>query len=106
MAEENTEIIELLQGRTRQYSMLARLFREEVNMEEIEEMQGMRFPVSTGNSMLDKGYRCLYEYLRGAWDDSVLELAIDYVRTFIGHGVNGYSAAYPLKVFTLPNADS
>ena len=25
------------------------------------------------------------------------ELAIDYVRTFIGHGVNGYSAAYPYE---------
>ncbi len=94
---ENAEIIELLQGRTRQYSMLARLFRKEVTMKEIEEMQGMRFPVSTGNSYLDKGYRNLYEYLRSAWDNSVLELAVDYVRTFIGHGVNGYSAAYPFE---------
>ena len=25
------------------------------------------------------------------------ELAIDYVSTFIGHGVNGYSAAYPYE---------
>ena len=37
------------------------------------------------------------DYLKRAWDDSVTELAIDYVSTFIGHGVNGYSAAYPYE---------
>ena len=39
----------------------------------------------------------LYDYLRTSWDDSITELAIDYVRTFIGHGVNGFSAAYPFE---------
>ena len=97
MSEQYSELVELLRGRCRQYSLLARLFREEVDMVEIEEMQGMRFPTSTGNELVDRGYKELYTYLRGAWDDSVLELAIDYVRTFIGHGVNGYSAAYPFE---------
>lgn len=97
MAEENEQIVDVLRGRCRQYSLLARLFREEVDMDQIEDLQGMRFPLATGNDLVDKGYRNLYEYLRGAWDDSVLELAVDYVRTFIGHGVNGYSAAYPFE---------
>ena len=39
----------------------------------------------------------LFDYLKTAWEDSITELAIDYVRTFIGHGVNGYSAAYPFE---------
>jgi TorA-specific chaperone len=39
----------------------------------------------------------MYSYLKYAWEDSVVELAIDYVNTFIGHGVNGYSAAYPFE---------
>ena len=97
MAYQNEDLIDLLEGRVRQYGLLARLFREEVSMSEIEQLQGMRFPVSTGNEHVDEGYRSLYEYLRGAWDDSELELAIDYVRTFIGHGVNAYSAAYPFE---------
>lgn len=57
----------------------------------------MRFPTATGNDRVDAGYRMLFDYLRLSWDDSVRELAIDYVRTFIGHGVNGYSAAYPFE---------
>ncbi len=57
----------------------------------------MRFPTATGNAKVDEGYHMLYDYLRRAWDDSITELAIDYVHTFIGHGVNGYSAAYPFE---------
>ena len=54
-------------------------------------------PVATGNADVDAGYRMLFDYLKTVWADSVTELAIDYVRTFIGHGVNGYSAAYPFE---------
>ena len=83
--------------RARTYGMLARLYRKEVDKEVLDELQSMRFPTSTGNAKVDEGYHLLYDYLRTAWDDSVTELAIDYVRTFIGHGVNGYSAAYPYE---------
>ena len=77
--------------------MLARMFREEIDAAELKQMQAMRFPVATGNADVDAGYRMLFDYLKTAWADSVTELAIDYVRTFIGHGVNGYSAAYPFE---------
>ncbi len=100
IAEEEqgtAQIIELLDARARTYGMLARLFREEVDEAEIKQMQAMRFPVATGNANVDAGYRMLFDYLKTAWSDSVTELAIDYVRTFIGHGVNGYSAAYPFE---------
>ena len=95
--QTGNEISELLDARSRTYGMLARLFREEVDEKEIKQMQAMRFPVATGNANVDAGYRMLFDYLKGAWADSVTELAIDYVRTFIGHGVNGYSAAYPFE---------
>ncbi|MEG0503764.1 MAG: molecular chaperone TorD family protein, partial [Raoultibacter sp.] len=42
-------------------------------------------------------YKLLYTYLKKLWDESVTELAIDYVRTFVGHGVNAFSAAYPFE---------
>jgi TorA maturation chaperone TorD len=91
------DLADLMRSRASTYGMLARLFRVEVDEEVLKELRGMKFPVATGNKLADTGYRQLYNYLRGAWADSVRELAVDYVRTFIGHGVNGYSAAYPYE---------
>lgn len=96
-APEEVNLVELMNARARSYGMLARLFREEVDLPTLRELQQMRFPQVTGNAAADEGYHQLYNYLKRAWDDSVTELAIDYVSTFIGHGVNGYSAAYPYE---------
>ena len=96
-APEDVNLVELMNARARSYGMLARLFREEVDLPTLRELQKMRFPQATGNAAADEGYHQLYDYLKRAWDDSVTELAIDYVSTFIGHGVNGYSAAYPYE---------
>lgn len=97
MSEETDQLIELMELRARTYGLLSRLFLKEVDAPTLEELQSMRFPTATGNAKVDEGYHLLYDYLRSAWEDSVTELAIDYVRTFIGHGVNGYSAAYPYE---------
>lgn len=97
MSKETKKLRDLMVDRARTYGMLARLFRVEVDRDTLKELQGMRFPTATGSSAVDEGYRMMFNYLRTAWDDSVTELAIDYVRTFIGHGVNGYSAAYPFE---------
>jgi len=93
----DVDLVELMNTRARSYGMLARLFREEIDLATLRELQKMRFPQATGNAAVDEGYHQLYDYLKRAWDDSVTELAIDYVSTFIGHGVNGYSAAYPYE---------
>lgn len=95
--EELAQIADLMNMRARTYGMLARLFRVEVDKETLDEMRGMRFPTATGSDLVDAGYRQLYTYLRRAWEDSIRELAVDYVKCFIGHGVNGYSAAYPYE---------
>ena len=94
---KDVDLVELMNTRARSYGMLARLFREEIDLGTLRELQKMRFPQATGNAAVDEGYHQLYDYLKRAWDDSVTELAIDYVSTFIGHGVNGYSAAYPYE---------
>ena len=95
--EEEIDIAALMDSRARTYAMLSRLFLKEVDKDVLTELQNMRFPASTGSSKVDKGYHMLYDYLKTSWDDSITELAIDYVRTFIGHGVNGFSAAYPFE---------
>jgi TorA-specific chaperone len=86
-----------MEMRVRIFGLLARAFRKEMSDKALKSLQKMRFPTSTGNATADEGYRLLYEYLMHAWSDSVTELAIDFVRTFVGHGVNGYSAAYPFE---------
>lgn len=84
----------LMESRVSMYSMLAQLFQKEVSVEQLHELQRMNFPTATGNTLVDEGYRDMYDYLKLAWDQSVDELKVDYSRTFIGHGSNGYSAAY------------
>ena len=96
-SDQDAQLIDLMKSRAATYGLLARLYRVEVDEALLGELQHMRFPVATGSSDVDRGFRMLYDYLRGVWQDSVTELAIDYVRTFIGHGVNGYSAAYPFE---------
>ena len=47
---EGVDLVELMNTRARSYGMLARLFREEVDLATLRELQGMRFPQATGNA--------------------------------------------------------
>ena len=63
----------------------------------------MRFPANTGNDLVDEGYRMICTYLSQADGTVLTELAVDFVRAFIGSGNDGYSAAYPFEsVYTSP----
>ena len=92
---EGRELVDFMTRRARTYGLLARIFRVEVDGKLLEELRHLRFPTSTGNEHVDYGYRTMYNYLKGTWEDTLLDLARDYARTFIGHGNNGRSAAYP-----------
>lgn len=94
LAPETQELVDLFEARANMYGLLATLFRKEVDMDQMRELQAMRFPVATGNNSIDEGYRDMFDYLKVAWEDSITELKVDYSRAFIGNGVNGYSAAY------------
>ncbi|NTU89677.1 MAG: molecular chaperone TorD family protein [Actinobacteria bacterium] len=63
----------------------------------MNEMCEMRFPTHTGNKNTDEGYRLLCTYLSNVWERTLTELAVDYTRVFIGHGINAFSAAYPYE---------
>ena len=89
------ELVAVMRDRARTYGMLARIFRVEADDGLVAQMRGMKFPTATGNEHVDKGYRLLFNYLSTVWEDTRLDLARDYMRTFIGHCVNGHSAAYP-----------
>lgn len=102
---EGTEITlaEVLRGRTATYQLLARLFRTEVDADLLDVLRGMRFPADTGNGQVDEGYRLIVGYLSSADAAVLTDLAVDYVRAFIGSGNDGFSAAYPYEsVYTSP----
>ena len=105
-AEEATDLAalaELTAQRSAVYRLLARLYRVEVDEEFLAELKAMRFPAATGNTAVDAGYRAIATYLSGADAHAITDLAVDYVRAFIGSGNDGFSAAYPYEsVYTSP----
>ena len=85
------------------YAFLSRLFIREVDQDLLDEMHAMRFPAKSGSDHADEGARLITGYLSNVWEDSLRELAIDYVHTFIGSGMDAFSAAYPYEsVYTSP----
>jgi TorA maturation chaperone TorD len=95
--EEFQELAQLTEQRGSTYAFLSRLFRLEIDQTFLDELRQLRFPTKTGNRKVDDGYRLIATYLGNVWDNSLTELAIDYTRVFIGHGVDAFSAAYPFE---------
>lgn len=94
---------DLLANRASTYGFLSRLFKVEVDEEFLSYLRSMKVPTHTGSAAVDDGYRQIRDYLAQADTGVITELAVDYVRTFIGGGNNGYSAAYPFEsVYTSP----
>lgn len=106
IVEETTGFDELARLNTQRaatYGMLARLYRNEIDDAFLTELRNMRYPINTGNDNTDEGYRLMAHFLSNVWANTLDDLSVDYSRTFIGHGVDGYSAAYPYEsVYTSP----
>ena len=96
-SENLSAFIQLNKLRLAVYALLARLYRSEIDQATLDELKSTRFPARTGNRDVDEGYRLLASYLGSARANSVQELAIDYARVFIGHGNDGFGAAYPFE---------
>ncbi len=102
-AEQHAAFADALRGRAATYAMLSRLFRTEVDQELLDTLMGMHFPTNTGNAQVDRGYAMIVDYLNRADANVLTDLAVDYVRSFIGSGNDGFSAAYPFEsVYTSP----
>lgn len=101
--ETDISFLEILQGRMATYQFLSRLYRSEVDQKLYGDLVVMRYPTNTGDDLVDKGYRMIRDYLSQADATVLTELAVDYVRAFIGSGISGFSAAYPYEsVYTSP----
>ena len=91
------ELAQMMDDRAATYNLLARLYRVEVDEPLLERLRTARFPLRTGNKEINLGYKLMREYLGNSWENAKTELAVDYVRAFIGHGIDGHAAAYPFE---------
>lgn len=90
-------LAELCGQRADTYALYARLYRSEVDEALLDQMAGSLYPVSSGNERTDEGNRLMAVQLSNLWESTVAELGVDYARTFIGHGFDSFSAAYPFE---------
>ena len=98
MVEDLDEaLIRAMERKAETYEFIARLFRVEVDEELLAGLHSMRFPTSTGNDKVDEGHALILKHLGKPADNELLELSKDYVRAFLGSGVDGLSAAYPYE---------
>ena len=95
--EERSELTILCEQRAATYGLLGRLYRSEVDEELLASLRKVSFPLGSGSESIDEGYRRIATYLSRNRDGAMLDLAIDYVRTFLGHSNSGVSAAYPYE---------
>lgn len=103
MGTTDAAISDLLSQRNATYKFLSRMYKVEVDQEFYDFICSMKFPAHTGNGDVDSGYRKICSYLSTPRTGVLTELAVDYARTFIGGGNDGYSAAYPFEsVYTSP----
>lgn len=91
------ELTALNRNRAATYGLLSRLCMAEVDEPLLNELHGQLYPVSTGNADIDEGHRLIATALSNIWENTITELAADYLRTFLGHGYSGHSAAYPFE---------
>lgn len=91
------DLAQLCEERAATYELLARLYREEVDASLLDQLMATDYPVSSGNASMDAGYYALAKYLSNAWVDPLTKLSVDYTKTFLGSGIDTYSAAYPFE---------
>lgn len=95
--ETVVQLIRVLKRRMGTYSLLARLFRVEVDEAFLEELRRMAFPAAAENEEVARGYSLMAKYLAGTWENTLQQLAVDFTRVFIGYGMDSYSAAFPYE---------
>ena len=91
------ELSQLMQRRITTYDLLSKLFIKEVDEAQLKALNSAMFPSGTKSYEINKGYSMMVEYLSKIHPDVITELAVDYVRLFIGTGIDAKSAAYPFE---------
>ena len=96
-AEELEELAAACKSRANMYALLSRVYRVEADQSLLDQLKSANYAANTGNKDVDDGYRLLVKWLGQTWEHSLLDLAKDYVRAFIGYTGDHASAAYPFE---------
>lgn len=91
------ELAALCDQRAATYELLSRLYRKEVDEDLLAGLRAMRFPAASGNTATDQGHKLLSTYLSRVDGNTLTELAVDYVRVFIGNTNELDGAAFPFE---------
>lgn len=81
------------------YSLLARLYKKEVDAKLLGTLIAMPFPTGDANEIL-KGYSLISKYLQASKDSQEKaeeDLAVDFARIFLAAGINKGEAAFPFE---------
>ncbi len=89
------DLAALCEQRAEVYGLLARLYRTEIDEKMLEGLMEMRYPVSSGNALMDSGYYKMAKYLSNEWVDPIMKLSVDFSKTFFGNDIDAHGAAYP-----------
>ena len=101
--EQGMGFQELMRHQNAVYAYLGKLFYTEVDEEQLEQLRAMKLPARTGNEHLDSGYRELVGFLNTSWERTRSDLAVDFVRTFVGLSQEIEQTAHPYEsVYTSP----
>lgn len=95
-SETNTEMKDLLVERSSTYSLLARLYREEVR-DALLPLKQVVFPESTASDEANEGAALMNAYLARADAASETELSVDFAQLFILREQHTRDAAYPFE---------
>ena len=91
------QLLAVLNQRTATYGLLSRLYLKEIDQALLDELHATKYRRFTGNEDVDEGHRLIATYLSGMWENTLTELAVDYMRILFGHGYDSHSAAYPFE---------
>lgn len=93
----NEELACECEARASTYALLSHLYNKEVDEEYLDVLNKMLYPVSSGNESIDLGHYHIAKYLSNAWVDPITKLSADYLKTFLGDGIDSHAAAYPFE---------
>lgn len=104
MTNEGTSaLVEALRQQNAAYGFCSRLLRTEVDDDALARLRAMKLPADTGNGHLDAGYRGLCAAVSAGGERMRGDLAVDFLRTFIGVTQEIEHVAFPYEsVYTSP----
>ena len=94
-ADEEGRVASQMHVRADIYGLLARIFRVEADQELLDLLESISGQAST--DQMSRGLSAMVAWLGAPEADPLKALAIDYVKAFIGTGIDGHEAAYPFE---------